>query len=58
MSKGRTIAKTVTWRITASSITVIIIYTLTGDFAISTGASLAEILIKTIAYYIHERVWK
>lgn len=53
----RTIFKTITWRIIATVTTVLTIYFWTTNWSISLGAGLIANLLKTIFYYIHERVW-
>ncbi len=53
----RTIVKTITWRIIATLTTVIIIYLWTGDLAVALGSGLVANALKTIFYYIHERMW-
>jgi uncharacterized membrane protein len=53
----RSIFKTVTWRILATSSTLILVYAFTQDFFISTGISFLEIVAKTLLYYLHERIW-
>lgn len=57
VSKIRHIAKTITWRITGTSATFLIAYILTGDFGIAGVIGAAQIVVNTILYYIHERVW-
>ncbi|MDC6470229.1 DUF2061 domain-containing protein [Candidatus Pelagibacter sp.] len=53
----RTIAKTLTWRITASLATFIIAWILTGDFLIGVSIGSIEALTKIFLYYFHERIW-
>ena len=53
----RTIVKTITWRIIATLTTVIVIYIWIGDLSAALGSGLAANALKTIFYYIHERVW-
>lgn len=53
----RTIVKTITWRIIATLTTVIVIYIWIGDLFAALGSGLAANALKTIFYYIHERVW-
>jgi uncharacterized membrane protein len=54
---SRTIAKSITWRIIAFGSSMIILYILTGDWEISFYHSVVIHTVKTILYYIHERVW-
>lgn len=57
VSKIRHIAKTITWRITGTSATFLIAYILTGDFGVAGTIGLAQVIVNTVLYYIHERVW-
>ena len=58
MSKKRSLIKTVTWRVCASSITFIMVYLFTGKVIIASGAMVIEALVKMLAYYLHERAWE
>jgi len=53
----RTIAKSITWRIIAFSSSLIILYIITGNWETSFYHSLIIHTVKTILYYIHERLW-
>ena len=55
--KKRTLVKTITWRITATLTTMILVWIFTGriDFALSIGG--VEVFLKMFLYYIHERTW-
>ena len=53
----RTIIKTITWRIIATLTTVAVIYIWTGDLFVALGSGLVANALKTIFYYVHERVW-
>ena len=53
----RTIAKTLTWRVTASLTTFIIAWILTGDFLIGVSIGSIEAIAKFFLYYFHERIW-
>jgi uncharacterized membrane protein len=54
---ARTIFKTLSWRILASSTTLLLVYFFTNDVIISAGVCIIEMIVKTLIYYIHERVW-
>jgi len=57
VAKTRHLAKAVTWRIIASIITAIIAY-MFGLPPKAVGAVfVADLIIKFVLYYIHERVW-
>jgi uncharacterized membrane protein len=54
---ARTIFKTLSWRIVASSTTLLLVYLFTENVVISASVCIAETVLKTLIYYIHERVW-
>ena len=56
-SQKRTIAKTMTWRVTASLTTFIIAWILTGDLLIGASIGSIEAITKIFLYYFHERIW-
>ena len=56
-TQKRTIAKTMTWRITASFTTFIIAWILTGDLLIGVSIGAIEAIAKIFLYYFHERIW-
>jgi len=53
----RTIAKTLTLRVTASLTTFIIAWALTGDLLIGVSIGSIEAIAKIFLYYFHERIW-
>lgn len=54
---ARSIAKTVSWRITGSTATFAISYTILGDFAVSSTIAIIQLTFNTLLYFVHERVW-
>ena len=56
-SHGKSIAKTVSWRILAFFITAGIAWVITGELRFATAIGVADSLIKLGVYYAHERVW-
>ena len=54
----RSLAKTMSWRVIATGITMIGFYIITGDILLSISSGLGMNIFKTIAYYAHERVWE
>jgi len=59
-SPGRTLAKTISWRIVASLTTFIIFYLTAGQkvaLQVITAAIGIEVVAKMLIYYIHERAW-
>lgn len=53
----RHLAKTFTWRLIATSDTVIIAFLITGDLSSGLKIGAIEVLTKMILYYLHERIW-
>lgn len=53
----RTIAKALSWRLIATSITFSIAWLLTGEVEKAISIGLIDTLIKLVAYYGHERTW-
>ena len=56
-SKKRHLAKTVTWRITATTTTILITWMVTGDIAAGLTVGGFEATAKMFLYYGHERLW-
>ena len=53
----RSIAKALSWRITATLTTVIISYLLIGELTVALSIGFFEFITKFIIYYGHERLW-
>ena len=56
-SKKRHIAKTLTWRLTATLTTMIIAWLVSGDPLTGLTIGGFEFFIKMPIYYFHERAW-
>jgi sulfate adenylyltransferase large subunit len=54
---GRSLAKAISWRATGSLDTFLVAVLVTGSSKVAGAVALAEILTKTLIYYLHERVW-
>ena len=54
---GRSLAKAVSWRVTGSLDTMLLSWLLTGQLGVAVAIGSAEVLTKTVLYYLHERVW-
>jgi adenylylsulfate kinase len=52
-----TVIKTLTWRLAGSIITLSLVLLFTGSLAIAATVCGAEIAIKLVLYYAHERAW-
>lgn len=61
VSVKRHIAKTVTWRLVASTTTFLLALAFFGNDAAAvqkaTGIAVAETCLKMLLYYAHERIW-
>jgi uncharacterized membrane protein len=53
----RSIAKALSWRITAFLITFIVVFLVTGQTDTAVGIGVVDSLIKIVVYYAHERMW-
>ncbi|MBC8525737.1 MAG: DUF2061 domain-containing protein [Candidatus Cloacimonetes bacterium] len=53
----RTIIKTISFRIIASLLTIMIVFAFTKNTTISISVGIIEAISKMIFYYIHERFW-
>lgn len=56
-SPQRSIMKALSWRVVATTTTMVIIYAVSGslDWALMGGAF--DVILKLILYYLHERLW-
>lgn len=57
ISRKRHAIKAVTWRVVASTATVIIGWRVTGDWSVGIELGLIEVFAKMLLYYLHERFW-
>ena len=57
VEKKRHLAKTLTWRILATSDTFIIAWLITGEINWAGAIAEVEFFTKIILYYVHERAW-
>lgn len=58
MSLKRSVLKTITWRITATTTTLLMVYMISGEIAVAGSVAITEIFLKTLIYYFHERAWE
>lgn len=56
-TKKRSLAKTLTWRIIATTDTFILAWLFTSDEVIAASIAGLEVVTKLILYYVHERGW-
>ena len=57
VTKSRHLAKAITWRIIASIVTAIIAYAFGLPPKAVGAVFVADLIIKFVLYYIHERIW-
>ena len=53
----RSVAKSISWRIIGTIITSNLVFLFTGQWAISIAVGAVEFIVKSLAFYMHERVW-
>lgn len=53
----RSLAKTLSWRILATLMTMLIVYAFTGNWLLSAGVGGVEVAVKLLLYWGHERAW-
>ncbi|PSO43402.1 hypothetical protein BRC19_00870 [Candidatus Saccharibacteria bacterium QS_5_54_17] len=51
------LAKTLTWRVSATVATFLISWAVTGELIIGVTIGIADVALKTVLYYLHERAW-
>lgn len=56
-SRGRSIAKAVSWRTTGTIDTFLISWLITGNAGTASGIAATEVLTKVALFYFHERIW-
>ena len=57
VSKKRSLAKSLTWRVIAVVSTLLIGYAMTGSWAFALSLTLVSNVINFVLYYLHERIW-
>lgn len=57
VSKKRSFAKSMTWRVIALLTTFATLYALSKDINMATMATVITNAVNFVAYYYHERVW-
>jgi adenylylsulfate kinase len=56
-SHRRSVVKALTWRVTATLVTTLVVYLFTRQVALAMGVGFVDAAIKILAYYLHERLW-
>ena len=57
ISRRRHVAKAVTWRILATTTTILIAWAVSGSWEIGAQIGVLEFFAKLVLYYGHERAW-
>lgn len=53
----RSVLKTVSWRVIATVTTMFLVYVYTGQLELTAVVGIGENVLKTLSYFLHERVW-
>lgn len=53
----RSMIKAISWRIVATLTTILLVMIFSKDLALGTVVGITELVVKTVVYYVHERVW-
>lgn len=56
-SNKRSIIKALTWRFVAIPVTIFVTYSFTKEPVLAMGIGFVDAVIRTVAYYSHERLW-
>jgi len=56
-SRFRSIFKALTWRCIATATTMSLVYIGTGDIELMAHIGIADVIIKLLFYFVHERAW-
>ena len=57
-SRLRSLLKAITYRITGTITTALIVLAVTGELAVAAAVGVVEPLAKIVIYYLHERAWQ
>jgi uncharacterized membrane protein len=53
----RTVTKTMTWRVLGTASTFFVSYLVTGSWSVSSGIAIIQMVVNTVLYLAHEKVW-
>ncbi len=53
----RSLAKTISWRVIGTLVTVLISWIITGTLALAFSIGAVELVSKMVLYFFHERTW-
>jgi len=57
IERRRHILKAVTWRVIATLTTILLAWLFTNEIELALKFGAAEVVIKLLVYYFHERAW-
>lgn len=57
-SRLRSLLKAITYRVTGTATTALLVYALTGELRLALAVGAVEPLLKIVIYYLHERAWQ
>ena len=58
VDRKRSLAKAISWRFIATITGALIVYALIGEFEAAGQFMVADVILKLMFYYIHERGWE
>ncbi len=53
----RSLGKTISYRVSSSILTVLVVFIITGKYSISLAIGGIDAIVKIVWYYLHERLW-
>jgi adenylylsulfate kinase len=56
-TRRRSIAKTLSYRVLGTIITIMIVLVSTGRLQLAIGIGVLDMVLKIAAYFVHERIW-
>ena len=57
MKHSRSIAKALTWRVIATTTTMVAVFLVSGQLDLALGVGAIDVSAKLLFYYLHERAW-
>ncbi len=57
-SHKRSIAKTITFRVISSVVTMLLVYYFSGNWTMAGTIGILDAVLKLFIYYFHERAWE
>lgn len=57
-SRTRSLLKAISYRITGTTTTALLVYFISGEWKLALALVAVEPIVKIIIYYLHERLWQ